>query len=680
MSYRKQFTSCDQCRKSRLGCDALNRREGSCSNCVRRSKSCSFNWIESHGRKIQRSHKSKAVEPVEPVDEPPQNTSVQITVLKQDRLWQQALTLHHVLWDIFTSLFEPQLGLWTGNDCNPFKRLTTAPKTLMSRLMVTLDNSAHNYPDPHLVQKLGFQSIVIDKERKLEEDAHINQALMSAVHAFSARWVPVNHFRKSTGESGLHEAKDIKEFFVESIWKRALQDVFPVLTRPSYRSILALYLFGITPTSSNNKDRQSGSLCLETSLRHYLHLRTESRITENQKNIAPNSNHRFDGDEANTDNVTIKSQQEYHHLVDTAYWFGIVYDTSRCLTGCQSSVLLPGLSGEKEVWDLVRNQTNNFDVIYRSMSSSTAVLTDEIVITIIQYGSSYKTLVWKTITRVQNSLFHQPSALPLETALENAIEAISRFEHIFSPLLDQCARDYLLLCEKSRISYLVLNLHYHLGVLILVDTLDCQNEAANIHPQFDSTCYRITSTRSIVNMVNLALQADAYITDNSSSILLRDPYPEHVSNGLSRAAHSILHLFHLMLIPVQTAEIMASSLFTGLEIMSQVSYSAAESLETLRRLFLEAKLVIKRRPDLPSQQLASTDSIASDSPVTPEIFEQNTVKELGLAIDDPSLVDKSIERHEIKEFPLMYAWEDLAWVDFSSVVQNWDFEDCFSST
>ena len=37
----------------------------------------------------------------------------------------QALTLHHVLWDIFTTLFEPQLGIWIGNDCNPLKRLAT---------------------------------------------------------------------------------------------------------------------------------------------------------------------------------------------------------------------------------------------------------------------------------------------------------------------------------------------------------------------------------------------------------------------------------------------------------------------------------------------------------------------------------------------------------------------------
>ena len=75
------------------------------------------------------------------------NTPREISVISEEQVWQesapysknysfssnedinsrrhQALTLHHVLWDIFTSLFEPQLGLWIGNDCNPFKRLTT---------------------------------------------------------------------------------------------------------------------------------------------------------------------------------------------------------------------------------------------------------------------------------------------------------------------------------------------------------------------------------------------------------------------------------------------------------------------------------------------------------------------------------------------------------------------------
>lgn len=35
---------------------------------------------------------------------------------------RQALTLHDMLWDIFTGIMEPQLVVWTGIECCPFKR------------------------------------------------------------------------------------------------------------------------------------------------------------------------------------------------------------------------------------------------------------------------------------------------------------------------------------------------------------------------------------------------------------------------------------------------------------------------------------------------------------------------------------------------------------------------------
>lgn len=37
--------------------------------------------------------------------------------------------------------------------------------------------------------------------------------------------------------------------------------------------------------------------------------------------------------------------------------------------------------------------------------------------------------------------------------MENAITELDLFEDIFGPLLDQCARDYMLLSEKLRVSY-----------------------------------------------------------------------------------------------------------------------------------------------------------------------------------------------------------------------------------
>lgn len=46
---RKQFSSCDSCRKSRVACDALRRRSvdgetgvAACTRCTTRNRTCSF--------------------------------------------------------------------------------------------------------------------------------------------------------------------------------------------------------------------------------------------------------------------------------------------------------------------------------------------------------------------------------------------------------------------------------------------------------------------------------------------------------------------------------------------------------------------------------------------------------------------------------------------------------------
>lgn len=222
----------------------------------------------------------------------------------------------------------------------------------------------------------------------------------------------------------------------------------------------------------------------------------------------------------------------------------------------------------------------------------------------------------------------------------------------------------------------LLSFHFHLGALILVDTLDVQCELPFPNNHFDIVCTRLSSTRAIVNLINLTLQTDAYST-NSSSVLLQDPYPEHISNALSRAAHSILDLFHAMVLPSQTAESMASSLFIGLEILSQVSYTAEGSLVALHPLYADAKLEIKSRHSAPSHQLPTRVSMTADSPVTRELFEEETLRELGLATGDPSLVDKTIERHEAADMAQILVVQDYpSLVEFDFTTQGWGFEVC----
>lgn len=222
----------------------------------------------------------------------------------------------------------------------------------------------------------------------------------------------------------------------------------------------------------------------------------------------------------------------------------------------------------------------------------------------------------------------------------------------------------------------ILAFHFHLGVLILIDFLDEQAETTATSTCLDAITCRLTSARAIFNLANLVfLQGSTDVEDDTASIILKDPYPEHTRNGLARAAYSVLHLYKYMLLTKQTAENMASPMFGVLEILTQVSYTASESLHNLHRAYTEAGLILAPRlTDLARHLAAAPPRL--NAAVTTETFAEETVNQLDLARDDPLLVDKSIERHEVNELFHDFEFCDLEGIDLTSVMHEWTFEVC----
>ena len=151
----KPITSCDDCRRSRLGCNAVLQNGQACYNCVRKGVRCGFTprtasakshetiYVPERGQALLNGASSPTAEP--PVlfasvsnwgahSEPPtevdsspsdcsQTTSLSSTTNSLARS-QQALRLHGLLWNVFTTLLEPRIGLWIGGAGCPF--LTTS--------------------------------------------------------------------------------------------------------------------------------------------------------------------------------------------------------------------------------------------------------------------------------------------------------------------------------------------------------------------------------------------------------------------------------------------------------------------------------------------------------------------------------------------------------------------------
>lgn len=174
MTGRRYNTSCQPCRTSRIGCDAVLQVPNSCTNCARRGKVCDNSprqslpaagldftntaWTKTaqerrptvsrtsheihHGpesathsdddvtRLLRTQHATELESP----------SSLTFSLLPQvdfETLTSrraQCVTLHHLLWDIFVSVWDSRAALWLSSSCNPF--LETAMVCLAPSLEV----------------------------------------------------------------------------------------------------------------------------------------------------------------------------------------------------------------------------------------------------------------------------------------------------------------------------------------------------------------------------------------------------------------------------------------------------------------------------------------------------------------------------------------------------------------
>lgn len=222
-------------------------------------------------------------------------------------------------------------------------------------------------------------------------------------------------------------------------------------------------------------------------------------------------------------------------------------------------------------------------------------------------------------------------------------------------------------------------IHFQLGILILADSLAAGPVQTTLEEELTIANYRLGSVRSIVNIINLVRQFDN-LNPHRPSLLLRDPYPEHASNAMSRAAKSVVGLVRTEAITVAAASVLASSLMQGLRVVSQISLSASQTLRDLPDLF-SASGISTAADSIHVIHQAVVESMPLDSAITPEMLDSETLRELGQqAASDPSLVLKTIERHETSGATPDFGLDYLQFIDFTAVAADWDFDDVFAGS
>lgn len=128
-------------------------------------------------------------------------------------------------------------------------------------------------------------------------------------------------------------------------------------------------------------------------------------------------------------------------------------------------------------------------------------------------------------------------------------------------------------------------MHFNTGVLLLLDLVDESSWRPSGYTSFDLEQVRLSSTRAIVNAVNMALR-DSRLRQQGlqQSILLMDPYPDTAAECLLRCGQSLIRLQRGAFLTVSTCQTMLAIILEALDVLSRIPGRPATNREYLHRL------------------------------------------------------------------------------------------------
>ncbi|EXK43979.1 hypothetical protein FOMG_02848 [Fusarium oxysporum f. sp. melonis 26406] len=612
---RTQFSSCDECRRSRVACDAQS-SEGtsSCTRCRNRHHACTFKWLQNaktnSGGTKRRSRRgttrptsdtsstrdSRVTDtsresgfdpgPANDLDNNTYRDSSTVPAMPESaslpwcpspiRNSEESVHMENVdsrwLDTLYREGFEAVFGSWMGRYACPFLfGHNLADKYVsISDLCRHLDGCIVDTGDSQLVGRCR----------------DIEQSLQSTISAFAARWLPVTSPEPNSNEDHCS--------LVQTLWRHARRDMLRVINRPSYRSMLSLLLFALTPipegiSEEEETDGISGQACVHAALQQIQTLRARQR------------NLQFSGSKVSP---SLKSQaivttpesietSGFINAESTVYWAALTFDTSASLTLNCRSLLSSGLFGfESELpWRLVKTCAKMFDENARQWKQGSSDMTDERANQIIAAGASWKLLGWKVTAIFKEALRDGHEESEVRRAYLAVVDSVKQFGIIYRPLLDECHKRMPFLGQQTKLRWFSLMLHYHLSILMLVDIIEA-TDRQDLLPDITDIC--IDAENTVMNTLAFGLHntftlkrpRDSIESDGFSRrqtvftvpIVSIDPYPHHAVAGVQLLRKAIDRDFGIGKITEETYQSLLSTLERTLRHLPQSSKSVQAAI------------------------------------------------------------------------------------------------------
>lgn len=281
-----------------------------------------------------------------------------------------------------------------------------------------------------------------------ERNRQIEESLRSTIAAFAARWLPL-------APSSVKGEGD-KINVIQALWRHARRDMLRVINRPSYRSMLSLFLFGLTPipvgiTEDEELDGISGQSCVHAGLQHIQILRARQRNLQfSGSKVSP-----YLKKQAIPTSPDSLGTSDFMHAESTAYWAALTFDTSASLTLNCRSLLSSGLFGHNEElsWRLVRTCGKMFDEIAQQWQPGSLDMTDDRANQIVGAGAAWKLLGWKLTAVFKEALRDGHEEDRVQAAYRGVVESIQYFNTTFRPHLEACQRRMQFLGQQTKLRW-----------------------------------------------------------------------------------------------------------------------------------------------------------------------------------------------------------------------------------
>jgi hypothetical protein len=413
---------------------------------------------------------------------------------------------------IYEGGFETVFGSWMGKYSNPFTFGEHSPNEICVSISKTCEQ-LDRWMDEEYELDMGSPSTRRELSQKIQNSLNL------AIHAYAARWLPI--------VDSLADAE-----IVRRLWRAARREMLKVINRPSYRSMWTLLLFALTPIpmgleEDEETDGVPGQVCVHAALQQVQQLRARQRSLQfngAQVNLTapPTPGHGSSPRTLATANfITAES---------TAYWAALTFDTSASLTMNCRPLLASGLFGveSESWWRMVRTCREIFHQSSATWLADSEV-TDDRANRIIAAGASWKLMVWKLTANMKEALRDGHDEVEVSRAFNAVIDGIDQWNSTFRDLLAACQRRILFLAQETKLRWYIMVMHYHLSILIAVDTL-AASERQDLLSQFSSK--RVEAESWVLNCLVFGLNNKYTISRGESSttvpIMAIDPYAHHI--------------------------------------------------------------------------------------------------------------------------------------------------------